>query len=200
MMNEKYNKVEADELFDNVMMEVESSAQAFTKTLGYKQLNYREQQSAVEIIHYLGEFMFDYHLESMSLWSQRALEDVLVTIFPTTITANIPFFEKVEAVLVKFFEFLHFSGQQSNALELVDSVKKSSVLMLNEAHVIFKDSPEEKLFDLGDEMGLDMSDLSDLDRLYKFVSFFETPKKKRHKMKIVHIKEWQQQKMMMGFY
>ena len=199
MMNEKYNKLEADELFENVMLEVESLANSFTKTLGYKQLSYREQQSATEIISYFGEFMFDYHLESMTLWSQRALEDVLIAIFPTKITADIPFFEKVENVLVKFFEFLYHTNQQKNGLELVESVRRSSILMLNEAHVLLKGSTEEKLFDLGDEMGLDMSDLSDLDRLYKFVSFFEEPKKKIKKMKIVNINDLKTEKLMMNF-
>ena len=179
MMNEKYNGLEVDELFENVMMEIEDAVHAFTKTLGYKQLNYKEQQSAVEIINYFGECMFDYHLESMCLWSQRALEDVMVSVFSNKVSASISFFEKVESVLVKFFEFLYHSNQQNNGLELVDSVKKSNELMLNEVTVNLKGSSEEKLFDLGSEMGLDMSDLSDLDRLYKFVSLFETSKKNK---------------------
>lgn len=196
MMNKKYNGLEADELFENVMMEVEDAANAFTKTLGYKQLNYKEQQSAVEIINYFGEYMFDYHLESMCLWSQRALEDVMVSVFPNKVSASISFFEKVESVLVKFFEFLYHSNQQNNGLELVDSVKKSNRLMLNEVTVNLKGSSEEKLFDLGNEMGLDMSDLSDLDRLYKFVALFETSKKKTRHLKIVNIKELQAKKQM----
>lgn len=195
MMNEKYNGLEADELFENVMMEVEGAAHAFTKTLGYKQLSYKEQQSAVEIINYFGECMFDYHLESMDLWSKRALEDVMISVFPNKISAHISFFEKIESVLVKFFEFLYHSNQQKNGLDLVDGVKKSNERMLKEVNANLKDSPEEKLFSLGSEMGLDMSDLNDLDRLYKFVSLFETPKKKRH-LEIVNIKELQKKEQM----
>lgn len=198
-MEEKYNKLEAEELFNNVMCEVESAANSFTKTLGYRQLSYKEQQSTVEIINYLGEFMFDYHLESMDLWSQRALEDVLIAVFPNRVVANIAFFEKVEAVLVKFFEFLYHSTQYEKGLELAESVKRSSVLMINEAHVLLKDSNEEQLFGLGEEMGLDMSNLSDLDRLYQFVSFFEEPKKKIQKMKIVNIMDLKREKLMMNF-
>ncbi|MEG0601217.1 MULTISPECIES: hypothetical protein [Vagococcus] len=200
MMEEKYNKMEAEELFDNVMTEVEFAAKSFTKTLGYKQLSYREQQSAVEIINHFGEFMFDYHLESMCLWSNCALEDVLTSIFPTKIVANIPFFEKVEKVLVKFFEFLYHTNQQKNGLELADGVKNCSGLMLKEVQVNLNDSAEEKLFDLGDDLGLDMSDLSDLDRLYKFVSFFEEPKKKISKLKIVNISELQEEKLIANFH
>ncbi|MFW7373957.1 hypothetical protein [Vagococcus fluvialis] len=179
MMNEKYNGLEADELFENVMMEVEDAVHAFTKTLGYKELNYKEQQSAVEIINYFGECMFDYYLESMCLWSKKAIEDVMISVFPKKVSANVSFFEKVESVLVKFFEFLYHSNQQNNGLELAASVRKSNKLMLNEVTVNLKGSSEEKLFDLGSEMGLDMSDLSDLDRLYKFVSLFETSKKNK---------------------
>lgn len=195
MMEEKYNKMEAEELFDNVMTEIEWAANNFTKTLGYKQLNYREQQSAVEIINHFGEYMFDYHLESMYLWSQKALEDVLTSIFPTKITANVPFFEKVETVMVKFLEYLYHSNQQQHGLELAESVKGCCGLMLNEVQFNIKDSTEEKLFDLGDDLGLDMSDLSDLDRLYKFVSYFEEPKKKIQKMKIVNISELRAEKI-----
>lgn len=199
MMNEKYNKLEADQLFEDVMTEVEMAAHAFSKTFGYKQLSYKEQQSATEIIGYLGEFMFDYHLESICIWSQKALEDVLVSIFPTKIVADVPFFEKVETVLVKFFEFLYHSEKQEHALGLVESVKEHSALMLNQAYEQLKDSPEEKLFDLGEDMGLDMSDLSDLDRLYRFVSFFEEPKKKIQKLKIVNIADLKKEKIMMNF-
>ncbi|NKC68960.1 hypothetical protein [Vagococcus fluvialis] len=177
MKNEKYNGLEVEKLFENVMMEVERAAYAFTKTLGYKQLNYKEQQSAVEIINYFGECMFDYHLESMCLWSKDSLEDVMISIFPNKIRANVSFFEKIESVLVEFFEFLYHSNQQDNGLELAESVKKSNKLMLDKVTVNLKGSTEEKLFDLGSEMGLDMSDLNDLDRLYKFVSLFETSKK-----------------------
>ena len=178
MMEEKYNGLEADELFNNVMMEIEGAANDFTKTLGYKQLNYREQQSAVEIINCFGECMFEYHLESMCLWSKRALEDVMISILPKKVSGSVTFFEKVESVLVKFFEFLYHTNQQSNGLELVESVKESNGHMLNEVNTVLKGSAEEKLFDLGNEMGLDVSDLNELDRLYKFVSLFETSKKK----------------------
>jgi hypothetical protein len=49
-------------------------------------------------------------------------------------------------------------------------------------------------------MGLDMSDLNDLDRLYKFVALFETSKKKTRHLKIVNIKELQVQKQMVQWY
>ncbi|MGL5686617.1 MAG: hypothetical protein ACRCXQ_12580, partial [Vagococcus fluvialis] len=118
------------------------------------------------------------HLESMCLWSKDSLEDVMISIFPNKIRANVSFFEKIESVLVEFFEFLYHSNQQDNGLELAESVKKSNKLMLDKVTVNLKGSTEEKLFDLGSEMGLDMSDLNDLDRLYKFVSLFETSKNK----------------------
>ncbi|SLM86121.1 hypothetical protein FM121_08535 [Vagococcus fluvialis bH819] len=177
-MEEKYNQNEVEELFNDVMLEIEIVEKIFSKSLYYKQLSYKEQKSSQDIIYYLGEFMFDYHLESVNTWSEIAITDVLISVFPSKIVANSEFFNNVEAVLVKFLEFLYYSEKQVNCLVLAEKVKQLSVLMLNEVEVKLKGSNEEKMFGLGEELGLDMSDLSDLDRLYKLVDLFETPKKK----------------------
>lgn len=192
MMEEKYNQIEVEELFSDVMLEIEIVEKIFSKSLYYKQLSYKEQKSSKDIIYYLGEYMFDYHLESVNTWSERAITDVLISIFPSKIVANHEFFNNVEPVLVKFLEFLYYSEKQDNCLDLAVIVKQVSVLMLNEVEVKLKDSNEEKMFDLGEELGLDMSDLSDLDRLYKLVDLFETPKKKRlNSDKIIYLCNYQ---------
>ncbi len=192
MMEEKYNQIEVEELFSDVMLEIEIVEKIFSKSLYYKQLSYKEQKSSKDIIYYLGEYMFDYHLESVNTWSERAITDVLISVFPSKIVANHEFFNNVEPVLVKFLEFLYYSEKQDNCLDLAVIVKQVSVLMLNEVEVKLKDSNEEKMFDLGEELGLDMSDLSDLDRLYKLVDLFETPKKKRlNSDKIIYLCNYQ---------
>ncbi|MGX7024454.1 hypothetical protein [Vagococcus hydrophili] len=178
MMEERYDQNEVEELFSGVMSEVEMAEISFEKSLYFKQLSYSEQKASRDIIYYLGEFMFDYHLESLSTWSKVALEDVLISVFPTKIVANRDFFKRVEPVLVKFFEFLCYSEKQTKALELIERIQIVSELMLNEVEIVLKNSNEVKVMDLGVEMGLDMSDLSELDRLYKFVDLFETSKKK----------------------
>lgn len=192
MMEEKYNQNEVEELFNDVMLEIEIVEKIFSKSLYYKQLSYKEQKSSQDIIYYLGEFMFDYHLESVNTWSEIAITDVLISVFPSKIVANSEFFNNVEAVLVKFLEFLYYSEKQVNCLVLAEKVKQLSVLMLNEVEVKLKGSNEEKMFGLGEELGLDMSDLSDLDRLYKLVDLFETPKKKRlNSDKIIYLCHYQ---------
>lgn len=187
MMEEKYDAVAVEEMFNMVMEDVSKAESDFEKTLGFKMLKYSEQKDAREIILKLGEWMFDYHLESVGTWSTRALDDVLISIFPMKIVAGKSFFEKVEPVLVKFFEYLYHAELQENGLVLAGRVKTVSVLMLHEVSVLLKDSDDEKLFELGEEMGLDMSDLSDLDRLYEFVRLFEDSEKKSPKVKIVSL-------------
>lgn len=187
MMEEKYDAVAVEEMFNQVMEDVSKAESDFEKTLGFKMLKYSEQKDARKIILLFGEWMFDYHLESVGTWSPRAIDDVLISIFPMKITAGKSFFEKVEVVLAKFFEYLYHAELQENGLVLAGSVKTSAKLMLKEVAVLLKDSSEEKLFELGEEMGLDMSDLSDLDRLYQFVSLFESAEKKSTQIKIINL-------------
>ncbi len=200
MWEEKYKEEEANEFFETVMRDVNSAANAFTKTIGFKQLSYKEQKTAVEVIVFLGEFMFDYHLESMDSWSPRAIEDVMISVFPVKVAANVSYFEKIENILVKFLEYLDYTKQHKEVLVLIESVKKANVLMLNEVHVELKKNNEDQLFDLGEEMGIDTSDLNELDKLFKLVSYFETPKKKLQKMKIISIEDLKREKFMRSIH
>ncbi len=193
-MIEKYNELEVEVMFESVMSDVTKAIGEFEKTLSYRQLRYSEQKDAREIILTFGEWLFDYHLEEMTAWSETSIKDILVVIFPHKISANVSFFRKITPILCSFLEFLYYANLQKNGLKLSGAVKEVDFLMINEVEVLQKNSKEKKLFDLGEEMGLDMSDLSDLERLYTFVELFENPEKKSKKTKIINFSDIVKQK------
>ena len=193
-MMENYNELEIEEMFNHVMSDIEKAEGDFEKTLSYKQLKYSEQQDAREIILTFGEWLFDYHLEEIASWSETSVRDILIAIFPHKISADISFFKKIVPVLSSFLEFAFYANLQKNGLKLIGVIKELEPLMLNEVEVSLKGSLEEKLYNLGKEMGLDLSSLDDLDKLYAFVDRFETPEKKSSKNNIIQLSVVKKQK------
>lgn len=183
-MEERYNHEEAEMMFDEMLNEVMDSLELFEKSFSYKQLTYAEQQSTQDIVLKIGEYMFDYHLQTLYTWNSKALQDVLIDIFPTKISADYPFFEKVEPVLSKYFDFLYYQVHVSHALTLKDTLMKVSSFMLDEVALLLEGSNEKSVFDLGKELGLDTSDLTDVEKLYRLVHYFDAP---RLKEKIINL-------------
>lgn len=184
---DKYNELEIEEMFHYVMSDIEKAEGDFEKTVNYKKLKYSEQQDSREIILTFGEWLFDYHLEEMSAWSEDSVRDILITIFPHKILADISFFKKVVPVLSSFLEFVFYANLQKDGLKLVKVVKEIEPLMLNEVEVLLKGSIEENLFKLGKEMGLELSCLDEIEQLYAFVERFETPITKEKNDNIIQL-------------
>jgi len=164
---------EANRLFDQAMKEATEKINLFEKTLWYRQLNYSEQMMSRQIIMYYSEYMFDYHFKTLDQWDEVSTQDVLLGIFPYKIVAGPSFFEKVSMVLVKFFEFLYYHENYSQGLVLSNTVHGVSDMMLVEAKYVLNGSSEEKLLELGEELGLDVSSLDDVDCLYKLAEMVQ---------------------------
>lgn len=172
MMTNKHVE-EANRLFDQAMQKATEKINKFEKTLWYRQLNYSEQMMSRQIILYYSEYMFDYHFQTIEQWDERATQDVLLDIFPHEIVAGLEFFEKVTSVLKKFFEFLYYQETFPQGLLLSKKVTELSEKMLEEVQSVLKNTPEEQLLELGEELGLDMGSLDDIDCLYRLAEMIQ---------------------------
>lgn len=176
MMSQEYkefDKIETEALFKEMLQEIEERINRFEKTLGYKQLTYMEQQGSRDIIRYFGEFMFDYHLQTLSNWDERAMQEVLLSVFPYKIVANLSFFEMIAPVLNQFFLYLYYQESVTEGLSLSEGLACYHPLMLEEVEKVLKDSVEEEILLLGEELGLDMSNMKEIDSLYQLMEWFE---------------------------
>lgn len=164
---------EANRLFEQAMAETTEKINVFEKTFWYRQLNYSEQMMARQIILSFGEYMFDYHFQMLYEWEEKALQDVLLDIFPHEFVVGPKFFEKVVVVLIKFFEFLYFHENYSQGLYLSEIIKSLQDVILVEVENLLRDTPEAELLILGEELGLDMSNLEDIDCLYHLAELIQ---------------------------
>lgn len=164
---------EANRLFEQAMNEAEEKINVFEKTFWYRQLNYSEQMISRKIIMSFSEYMFDYHFQTLNEWEEKALQDVLLDIFPHEFVAGPKFFEKVIVVLIKFFEFLYFHENYSQGLYLAEKIKSLQDVVLVEVENLLRDTPEAELLILGEELGLDMSNLEDIDCLYQLAELIQ---------------------------
>lgn len=176
MMSQDYkafDKEETEALFEETLREIEEMMNRFEKTLGYKQLTYKEQQGSRDIIRYFGEFMFDYHLQTLSNWDERAMQEVLLSVFPYKVVANVSFFEMVAPVLNQFFLYLYYQESVTEGLRLSEGLACYHPLMLEEVEKALNGSAEEDILLLGEELGLDMSNMKEIDGLYRLLEWFD---------------------------
>ncbi|MGX4687018.1 hypothetical protein JNUCC83_08965 [Vagococcus sp. JNUCC 83] len=158
---------EANQLFDQAIYIATEKINIFEKTLWYRQLNYSEQMMSRQIILYFSEYMFDYHFQTLNEWDEVALQDVLLDIFPHKIVAGPNFFEKAINVLKKFFEFLYYHEEVKQGVKLSNKATEIGDIVLVEVEAILRDTTEQDLLSLGEELGLDISSLDDIDCLYR---------------------------------
>lgn len=176
-------KVEADQLYQVMLDEVIDNLNSFEKTLWYKQLSYSEQLMTQEIILSYAEYMFDYHFKTLQDWDTLGTKDVLLSVFPYNIVAGESFFEKVIPVLQKYFEFLYYQYNLVQGLELSEEVLSLKDIFLSEVSFALEQSEDARVLELGEEIGLDIGDLEDIDGLYRLIQFFE----KEDKNKKLHV-------------
>lgn len=154
----------------------------FKKTLGYRQLSPNEKRISDDILGKLSEFMFVfYNRKNFKDCEVEEIKDVLLNIFPENILASSVFFESIYIVCFKFFEFLFIE----NSL----AIYKDCLLMLSDIRLeiiekhkqIIRQSRSEQLFlELGTDMGLNMSSLKDISKLYKLYDFYVAEKSRNN--------------------
>lgn len=179
IMTNKYVE-EANELFDQAINIATEKINIFEKTLWYRQLNYSEQMMSRQIVLYFSEYMFDYHFQTLNEWNEVALQDVLLDIFPHKIVAGPKFFSKAVCVLKKFFEFLYYHEEVKQGLTLSRKATELADVMLVEVEAILRDTTEQDLLSLGEELGLDSSSLDDIDCLYRLAEKIQKNEAKTH--------------------
>lgn len=163
----------ANHLFEEAMSDTKEKLNVFEKTFYYRQLNYSERRMSRRVIMSFSEYMFDYHFQTLDNWNEQALQDVLLDIFPHEVIAGKKCFEKILLILVKFFEFLYFHEKCSQGLQLAKTTKNLKELVLLEVENLLIGTPEADLLTLGEEIGLDIGNLEDIDCLYQLAELIQ---------------------------
>lgn len=158
----------AEALIEQCVTEIEKSVTAFETSFWFKQLTQSEQADSLEIIFSFGECMFDYHFQLLGDWSSYATEDVILRVLPYELVGDVSFFKKVIPTLVRYFEFLYYHEGMEQGLGLSLGIRKLSNSLLAEvAYVHQQNEGEEALFQLGEEMGLDVSSYQVTQQLFR---------------------------------
>lgn len=154
--------------------ELENQLELFKKTLNYKQLTQNEQKISCDILEKLSEFMFVfYRRNNIKEWYTEEIKDVLLNVFPENILANSVFFESVYIVCFKFFEFLLVNNSLVNCKEWLIMLSDIRLEIAEKHEQVILQSRSEQLFlELGTDMGLNMSSLKDVSKLYKFYNLY----------------------------
>lgn len=178
-------EVEQD-LISEQTKELAKQLKTFKKTLGYKQLSPNEKRISDDILGKLSEFMFVfYNRKNFKDCKVEEIKDVLLNIFPEHILANSVFFESIYIVCYKFFEFLFIKNPLVIYKECLFMLSDIRLEIVEKHEQIIEQSRSEQLFlELGADMGLNMSSLKDISKLYKLHNFY-VAEKSRHNFKVI---------------
>ncbi|MBO0437444.1 hypothetical protein [Vagococcus fluvialis] len=166
--------METKNYLNNREDELENQLVLFKKTLNYKQLTQNEKKISCDILEKLSEFMFVfYKRNNIEEWQTEEIKDVLLNIFPEKILANSVFFESIYIVCFKFFESLLVNNLLVNCKEWLFMLSDIRLDIAEKHEQVISQSRSEQLFlELGTDMGLNMSSLKDVSKLYKFYNLY----------------------------
>ncbi len=105
----------------------------FKKSREYLSLSADQQEQSAFVVGVFAELMYGYHLETPEEWSEGALYDCCVLLFPEKVSAGPEFYEAVEPVLTAFFAFLQRKGYIKNAAELTERLTQVAGRMIENA-------------------------------------------------------------------
>ncbi|MGF2056089.1 hypothetical protein [Vagococcus fluvialis] len=140
----------------------------FKKSLGYKQLENEQKVLTEDILNKLSEYMFNIYNKHIYDWEPVELQSIFLTVFQEEILADKYFFESIYEICFKFFEFLYFSQSLyfvRDWLIMLNSIKDQ--IVINYEIFLNKNPAEQDFLDLGKELGLNMSKLDDINKLYE---------------------------------
>lgn len=163
MKNENYDNITYGQLLSSSLNQIA----IFKKTLGYKQLSDEQKIISDDVLLKLVEFMYFIHNQTINQWETESLKVVLIHTFPEEILANRFFFESIPNICLKFFEFLYFNCSICLAKEWIDMIANIDKQILSNYESILQKNPAEQDFlNLGEEIGMNMSILKEVDELY----------------------------------
>lgn len=161
----------SEEILDNMSFKIES----FKNSLFYKQLTHHEKKISSNILFKLSEFILEkYNKKRVDDWNEKEIEITLLEIFPREILADNTFFETIHIVCKKFFEYLYFVEKNYQCKDWLMMLSRIRLDIIKNYEDTMNENPADQMFiDLGRELGLDMSLLSDISKMYDIYVSYE---------------------------
>ncbi len=97
---------------------IEEYGAKYKKSPSFEGLSKDSKENFDSIISIFAQFMHYYFLQSPENWTQEALEDLLINIFPHEVVMPSSFFDSIEPVLSEFFKYLQENKVLKNYEEL----------------------------------------------------------------------------------